>query len=160
MGGVLLKEAASNINFNELIRDYRMMKKEIERLQRILYGFSIPMRNWGVAQYGIEATLPNGSKGKSQAELIDMDIREQKQIERLGYYQSRVYAIECAGDFLEREILKIVYDCMLSRMTRQQIAEHLEVSRDSVDKLRAEVKAQICTNTTFSKLLIHEKTAC
>lgn len=159
MGEILLKEAASNINFNELIRDYCMMKKEIERLQRILYGFSIPMRNWGVAQYGIEVTL-QGSKGKSQAELKDMDIREQKQIERLELYQSRVYAIECAGDFLDREILKIVYDCMLSRMTRQQIAEHLEVSRDSVDKLRAEIKAQICTNTTFSKLLIHEKTAC
>lgn len=113
--------------------------------------------SWGVAQYGIEATLPHGSSGKSQAELRDMDIREQKQIMRLQEYQRKVFAIESAGDFLDKEILKIVYDCMLSGMTRQQIAVHLEISRDSVDKLRAEIKAQIGTNTTFSKLLHGEK---
>ncbi|MEK4748362.1 hypothetical protein NST77_12465 [Niallia sp. FSL W8-0177] len=42
-------------------------------------------------------------------------------------------------------------------MTRQQIAIHLEISRDSIDKLRADIKAQIGTNTTFSKLLHGEK---
>ncbi|MCM2983869.1 sigma-70 family RNA polymerase sigma factor [Niallia circulans] len=147
------------INIAELIRDYRMMKREIERLQRIIYGKSLPMRSWGVAQYGVEATLPHGSSGKSQAELRDMDIREQKQIMRLKEYQRKVFAIESAGDFLDKEILKIVYDCMLSGMTRQQIAVHLEISRDSVDKLRADIKAQIGTNTTFSKLLHGEKSA-
>jgi hypothetical protein len=147
------------INIAELIRDYRMMKREIERLQRIIYGKSVPMRSWGVAQYGVEATLPHGSSGKSQAELRDMDIREQKQIMRLQEYQRKVFAIESAGDFLDKEILKIVYDCMLSGMTRQQIAVHLVISRDSVDKLRAEIKAQIGTNTTFSKLLHGEKSA-
>lgn len=147
------------INIAELVRDYRMMKREIERLQRIIYGKSVPMRSWGVAQYGVEATLPHGSSGKSQAELRDMDIREQKQIMRLQEYQRKVFAIESAGDFLDKEILKIVYDCMLSGMTRQQIAVHLEISRDSVDKLRADIKAQIGTNTTFSKLLHGEKSA-
>lgn len=147
------------INIAELIRDYRMMKREIDRLQRIIYGKSVPMRSWGVAQYGVEATLPHGSSGKSQAELRDMDIREQKQIMRLQEYQRKVFAIESAGDFLDKEILKIVYDCMLSGMTRQQIAVHLEISRDSVDKLRADIKAQIGTNTTFSKLLHGEKSA-
>lgn len=148
------------INITDLIRDYRMMKREIERLQNILYGQSIPMRSWGVAQYGIEAAMPKGTSGKSQAELRDMDIREQKQVLRLQEYQRKVFAIESAGDFLDREILKIVYDCMLSGMTRQQIAIHLEISRDSVDKLRADIKAQIGTNTTFSKLLQGEKFAC
>ena len=147
------------INVTELIRDYRMMKREVERLQRIIYGQPMPMRSWGVAQYGIEATLPHGSSRKSQAELKDMDIREQKQIARLEAYQRKVYAIESAGDFLDREILRIVYDCMLSGMTRQQIAVHLEISRDSVDKLRSDIKVQIGTNTTFSKLLHGEKMA-
>lgn len=154
-----MKEAARLINVSELIRDYRMMKREIERLQKIIYGQSVPMRSWGVAQYGIEATLPKGSSGKSQVELRDMDIREQKQVARLKEYQRRVYAIESAGDYLDREILKIVYDCMLSGMTRQEIAIHLEISRDSVDKLRSDIKAQIGTNTTFSKLLHGEKYA-
>ena len=88
-----------------------------------------------------------------------MDIREQKQIKRLREYQRKVFAIESAGEFLDKEILKIVYDCMLNGMTRKQIAVHLEISRDSVDKLRADIKAQIGTNTTFSKLLHGEKSA-
>lgn len=150
----------NTINVTELIRDYRMMKREIDRLQRIIYGKCLPMRSWGVAQYGVEATLPKGSSGKSQEELRDMDIREQKQIERLKEYQRKVYAIESAGDFLDREILKIVYDCMLGGMTRHHIAIHLEISRDSVDKLRSEIKAQIGSNTTFSKLLQGGKSGC
>lgn len=150
----------NKINITDLIRDYRMMKREIERLQRIIYGKSVPMRSWGVAQYGIEATLPKGSPGKSQAELRDMDIREQKQIERLKEYERKVVAIESAGDFLDKEILKICYDCMLEGLTRKQIAIHLELSIDSVDKLRQDIKTQLGRNTTFSKLLHGEKFAC
>jgi len=137
-----------------------MMKKEISRLQKLIYGHTVPMHSWGVAKYGIEATMPRGSSLKSYEELRDMDIREQKQIARLEKYQRRVVAIESAGDFLDKEILKVVYDCMLSGMTRQEIAFHLELSRDTVDKLRAEVKAQIVSNTTFSNILHGEKTAC
>jgi FixJ family two-component response regulator len=77
----------------------------------------------------------------------------------LFFKKRRVIAIESAGDLLNREILKIVYDCMLSGMTRHQIAIHLEISRDSVDKLRSEIKAQLSTNTTLSKLLQGEKSA-
>jgi chromatin segregation and condensation protein Rec8/ScpA/Scc1 (kleisin family) len=143
----------NQIDIIELIRDYRMMKNEIDRLQTILYGEVFPMSSWGVAQYGIEAALPKGSKGKSQAELKEMDIREQKQWERLNEYQRKVIAIESAGDFLEKEIHKIVYDCMLSNMTRKQIASHLEISLESVDKLRLDIKSQIETNQDFAKLL-------
>ncbi|MBM4762722.1 sigma-70 family RNA polymerase sigma factor [Bacillus sp. B15-48] len=147
------------INITTLIRDYRMMKREISRLQGILYGRSIPMRSWGVAQYGVEASMPKGNSRKSQSELRDMDIREQKQIQRLREYERKVYAIESAGDFLDREILKICYDCMLEGMTRKQIAIHLELSIDSVDKLRQEIKTQLGSNTTFSELLHGEKFA-
>lgn len=143
----------NQIDIGELIRDYRMMKKEIQRLQKVIYGRSIPMSSWGVAQYGIEAAMPKGSSGKSQSELKEMDIREQKQIERLEEYQRKVYAIETAGDFLNKEILKIVYDCTLSGMTRKQIAIHLEISIDSVDKLRSDIKTQLGSNTTFSDIL-------
>jgi hypothetical protein len=142
-----------SIDIIELVRDYRMMKREIERLQKIIYGKVFPMSSWGVAQYGIEATMPKGSRGKSQAELKEMDIREKKQLERLEEYQRKVIAIESAGDFLEKEIHKIVYDCMLSGLTRQQIAAHLEISRESVDKLRSDIKVQIESNQKFTELL-------
>lgn len=149
----------SQIDIIELVRDYRMMKREIERLQKIIYGKVFPMNSWGVAQYGIDAAMPKGSREKSQAELKNMDIREQKQIERLEEYQRRVIAIESAGDFLDREILKIIYDCMLSGMTRHQIAIHLEISKESVDKLRSELKAQIESNQEFTKLLQGDRIA-
>ena len=149
-----------SVNITELIRDYRMMKREVARLQKIIFGNQFPMRSWGVAQYGIEASLPKGSKGKSQEELRDLDIREQKQYERLKEYERKIVAIESAGDFLDREILKICYDCLLEGLTRKQIAMHLELSIDSVDKLRQEIKVQLGSNTTFSKLLNNEKEAC
>jgi DNA-directed RNA polymerase specialized sigma subunit len=145
------------VDISELIRDYRMMKREIERLQKILYGMSFPMCSWGVAKYGDEAGMPKGSKGKSQIELKNMDIREQKNIERLEEYQRRVIAIESAGELLNKEILKVVYDCMLDGMTRYEIAIHLEISRNYVDNLRAEIKAQINSSVTFSKILQNEK---
>ncbi|CAM5561438.1 hypothetical protein SAFG77S_13481 [Streptomyces afghaniensis] len=64
------------INIAELIRDYRMMKEKLKGYKELFMEKSVPMRSWGVAQYGIEATLPHGSFGKRQAELRDMDIRE------------------------------------------------------------------------------------
>lgn len=73
------------------------MAKEVQRLQRVIYGTDIPMRRWGVAQYGIEATLPKGSKGKSQAELRDMDMREERLFKRLRKFEERVDAIETAA---------------------------------------------------------------
>lgn len=40
-----MEEWKMNINITALIRDYRMMKLEIERLQRIIYGKPVPMRS-------------------------------------------------------------------------------------------------------------------
>ena len=70
----------------QLIRDYRWMKNEINRLQRIVYGSTFLMKSWGVAQYGIDAAMPKGSEGKSHDEMDAMDVRERKQIERLETY--------------------------------------------------------------------------
>nr|WP_238409502.1 hypothetical protein [Bacillus safensis] len=86
-----------------LVHNYHWMAKEVQRLQHVLYGTDIPMRSWGVAQYGIEATLPKGSKGKSQAELRDMDMREERLFKRLRKYEECVYAIEAAASKIEGE---------------------------------------------------------
>ncbi|ASB94168.1 Uncharacterised protein [Bacillus subtilis] len=77
-----------------LINSYHWMVKEVQRLQRVLYGSVIPMKNWGVAQYGLESAMPKGSPGKSQAELRQMDMREERLFKRLKYYEERVYAVE------------------------------------------------------------------
>ncbi|TWK89543.1 hypothetical protein CHCC20333_4385 [Bacillus paralicheniformis] len=64
----------------------------------VLYGSDIPMRSWGVAQYGLEAAMPQGSPGKSQDVLRDMYLREERLFKRLEYFEVRVYAIEVAGE--------------------------------------------------------------
>lgn len=143
----------------QMVRDYRWMKNEINRLQRIIYGSSIPMIKWGVAQYGIEAAMPKGSKGKSQAEMDAMDVRERKQIQRLKNYERYVYALESAVDVLEDERQKIIYDCLLDEMTYRQIALHLAVSKDYVQKQKVDIVRQIGQSRQITAILTSEKTA-
>ncbi len=140
-----------------MIRDYNWMRKEITRLQRIIYGSPIPMVKWGVAQYGIEAVMPKGSKGKSHAEMDAMDLREKRQIERLESYQRYVYALETAVDVLEEERQKIIYDCLLDEMTYRQIAMHLNMSKDFVQKQKNEIVRQIRQSRQITAILQSEK---
>jgi hypothetical protein len=142
-----------------LLRDYRWMRKEVDRLERILFGYSSPMRSWGVSQYGIEATLPKGSPGKSQAELKDMDIREERLYKRLKKYQKIVYAIELAVDFIEDEKMKIVYDCILEGMSYRAIGYHLGISREQVRRMKNKIIDHLCQSCHFLQLLKEEKSA-
>lgn len=142
---------------SQLIKDYNWMKKEIARLQRIIYGSTSPMKSWGVAQYGDEAAMPRGSSGKSYAELRDMDIREEKQIRRLEAYQRNVFALETAVDVLEDERQKIIYDCLLDEMTYRQIALHLSMSKDFVQKQKNDIVRQIRQSRQITAILQLEK---
>lgn len=145
------------MDISQLIKDYNWMKKEIARLQRIIYGSTVPMIKWGVAQYGIESVMPKGSSGKSVAELDAMDLREKRQIERLESYQKYVYALESAVDILEDERQKIIYDCLLDEMTYRQIALHLNVSKDYVQKQKNEIVRQIGQSRQITAILQKEK---
>lgn len=142
---------------SQLIRDYRWMKNEIGRLQRIVYGNTFPMQSWGVAQYGIDAAMPKGSKGKSIAEMDAMDVREKKQIQRLKSYEKYIYALEMAVDELEDERQKIIYDCLLDEMTYRQIALHLAVSKDYVQKQKADIVRQIGQSRQITAILTDVK---
>lgn len=141
----------------QLIRDYRWMKNEIGRLQRIIYGTTFPMKSWGVAQYGIDAAMPKGSKGKSIAEMDAMDLREERQIQRLESYQKYVYALESAVDILEDERQKIIYDCLLDEMTYRQIALHLNVSKDFVQRQKTEIVRQMRQSRQITAILTADK---
>jgi DNA-binding CsgD family transcriptional regulator len=144
----------------DLLKDYFWMKNEVKRLSVLLYGVSIPMRSWGVAQYGIEAAMPKGSSGKSQAELRDMDIKEERMHKRLGSYQEKVYAIEIAAEFLEDEKSKIVYDCLLEGMSYREIGNHLGMSKDKARTIKASIIRQLRQKRQFLQLLNIENIAC
>jgi DNA-binding CsgD family transcriptional regulator len=127
----------------DLLKDYFWMRNEVKRLSKLLYGVNIPMKSWGIAQYGIEAAMPKGSSGKSQAELRDLDIREERLYKRLVSYQEKVYAIEIAADFIKDEKSRIVYDCLLEGMSYQEIANHLGISKDKVRDMKKGIIRQL-----------------
>lgn len=142
-----------------LLRDYHWMKKEVDRLQRIVYGYATPMKSWGVAQYGIEATMPKGSRGKSQAELKEMDLREERQYKRLKKYEEIVFAIEMAADLLEDEKDKVIYDCLLDGMSYRSIADHVGISRNQAKKAKEAILSHLSQKSHFVQLLNLEKSA-
>jgi DNA-binding NarL/FixJ family response regulator len=142
-----------------LLFDYHWMKKEVERLQRILYGYSTPMKSWGVAQYGIDAAMPRGSSGKSQTELIEMDLRENRLHKRLKRYEQIVFAIELAGNHLEDEKQIVIYDCLLDGMSYRSIAHHVGMSRNQVKKAKDTILSQLSQKSQFVQLLNLEKSA-
>ncbi|MCT6942609.1 MAG: hypothetical protein M3Z62_19500, partial [Metasolibacillus sp.] len=63
------KGQTTQMDIGYMINNYRLWKKEIARLERALYGGSRNMSSWGVAQYGLEATMPKGSSIRSAAEM-------------------------------------------------------------------------------------------
>jgi hypothetical protein len=137
----------------ELLKNYRWMRKEVDHLERQLYGYSSPMRSWGVAQYGLDAAMPKGSPGKSQAELKKMDIREARLYERLQKYQKQVYAIEMAGDLLEDEKQKVIYDCLLDGMSYRSIAYHVGITRNQAKEAKKAILTTLSQKSQFVSLL-------
>jgi DNA-binding NarL/FixJ family response regulator len=137
----------------ELLRDYKWMRKQVDHLQRQLYGYSSPMKSWGVAQYGLEAAMPKGSPGKSLEELKKMDIREERLYERLRNYEEQVFAIEMAGDLLDDEKQKVIYDFLLDGMSFRYISYHLGITRNQVKETKKSILSQLSQKSHFVSLL-------
>ena len=151
------------MNKNEvenLIYDYHWMKSEVYRLHQRLFGGSIfSSKSVGVAQYGIEATLPKGSRLKSHAELETLDAREERQLKRLKNLEAKVQAIERIPDYLTDDIQLIILDCMMDGMSYRAIAAHLNMNREKVREIKDEMLCQICQNCHFLHDLKNEKSA-
>jgi hypothetical protein len=142
----------------ELLRDYHWMIREIVRLERCLYGSSFSKkRSWGVALYGDEAGMPKGSSGKSQAELVAMDDREERLYKRIRKLVEKVQILELVSDDIHGEMHKVVYDCMLEGMSYRSIAKHLGVSRDKIRQIKDEIISQLGQNDQIRQLLKNEK---
>ncbi|MBM7585832.1 hypothetical protein JOC86_002374 [Bacillus pakistanensis] len=118
----------------EWIHDYNFMLREISRLSRILNRVSFG-GNSLVAQYGIDAAMPKGSSGISEAEKKQIEYQEK----RLKKYQETISFLELVHGFFETEKYRVVYECMLDGMSYRAIAKHLGVSRDTVREMKEEI---------------------
>lgn len=139
----------------QMIKDYRWMKKEIIRLQSIIYGYTVPIASWGVAQYGIEAVMPKGSKGKSLSEIKRAESLEDKRKKRLQRYETEVFLLETLSDTLENETQKVIFDCLLEGMTYREIGLHLGMSKDNVQKQKREIVQQLRENEQMETFLLY-----
>lgn len=140
---------------NQMIKDYRWMSKEVNRLQNLLWGRSLPISNWGVAQYGIEAAMPKGSKGKSIEEIKRAESLEEKRTNRLKRYEAEIYLLETLSDSLKTEVQKVIYDCLLEGMTYREIALHINVSKDGVQKEKREIIRQLKNDEQMETFLLY-----
>lgn len=145
------------LDIEYMINNYRLWKREIQRLERVLYGGHRSMSSWGVAQYGLDAAMPKGSSGMPVSEIDRLDVRERSQLARLNRLESYVYALEAAYDILKSEQHKIIYDCLLDGMTYRQIAEHMASSKDYVRIKKGEIISQISQNSQIHMILTYEK---
>lgn len=139
----------------QMIKDFKWMRNEVSRLQKLLYGHNLPIQNWGVAQYGIEAVMPKGSKGKSNAELKRVESLEERRNNRLKRYETEVYLLETLGDTLQNETQKVIYDCLLESMTYREIGLHLVISKDNVQKQKKEIIQQLIENEQMETFLLY-----
>ena len=113
----------------------------------------IPMDNWGAAQYGLEATMPRGFSGKSEAELKKMDVRERKQLERLSYMRFCVHILESFTNTFADLRTNIIYDHILDGWTYRQIASELGVGVTYVKERKHRIIDIIVKPLFFSQFI-------
>lgn len=127
-----------------LIYQYHWRKKEVSRLEFILWGSAGHFRSVGVAQYGIEATLPKPNTNlKSYAEMDEMDAREKRQYERYEKFNAIVKFIEGLEKHLNNDKHLIIFDCMLEGMSYRSIADHLQISRSKLNPMKDKMLNQL-----------------
>lgn len=150
----------NNKQIEDLIYQYHWRKKELDRISNILWGARVNNRSIGVAQYGVEATLPKPNTSlKSAAEMDAMDARERRLYYRHMEYEERVNAIEMMTDHLDDEQHQIILDCMMEGMSYRSIADHLGVNRNKIRDMKEEMLCQICQKCHFLHDLLERNSA-
>ncbi|MGJ9460301.1 sigma-70 family RNA polymerase sigma factor [Oceanobacillus sp. CF4.6] len=148
----------NNKQVEDLIYQYHWRKKELDRLHSILWGTRAHTKSIGVAQYGVEATLPKPNTNlKSYAEMDDMDAREKRLYNRWKEYKEKVQGIELLDYFLEDEYQLIILDCMMEGMSYRSIADHLSMNRNKVRDMKEDMLCQLCQKCHFLNDLKLEK---
>jgi hypothetical protein len=141
----------------ELLKNYKRMLKEIDRLESALYRGGLPDRSWGVAQYGLDAAMPKGNGGISRAELTAMDKRDEYLYKRIKELAEKVNAVDMVLENINSEIHRMVFDCMVDGMSYRSISKHLGISRDKVKQIKDEIISQLSQNSQIQQVLKLEK---
>jgi DNA-binding NarL/FixJ family response regulator len=114
-----------------ILKDYYWMIREIQKIDRDLQKTDFS----GVAQYGIEATLPHavGIVGRAIENEV---IRRSKKSERMLEYAKKVNFINERIGYITDEREKVILDCLMDGLSLTAISKHLGMSRQLVTDLR------------------------
>lgn len=114
-----------------ILKDYHWMLKEIIKLDWEMQKTDFT----GVAQYGIEATLPH-SKGVVGKAIENEIVRRSEKSERIYEYAKKVNFIHERIHRITEEKEKVILDCMLDGLTLTAISKHLSMSRKQITDIR------------------------
>jgi hypothetical protein len=123
------------ITFNKhqiygILKDYHWKLREIIQLEKDLQKTDFS----GVAQYGVEATLPHG-KGIVGKAIENEIIRRSNKSERIYDYAKEVNFINENMHKVKEEKQKVVLDCMLDGFSISAIAHHMQTNRKFIHKM-------------------------
>ncbi|SDJ76498.1 LuxR C-terminal-related transcriptional regulator [Salimicrobium halophilum] len=123
----------------QILSDYHWMIKEIQRIDKLLNQTEFA----GVAQYGIEATMPK-PQGDIAKDAIGNEVarrdkkwkRKKQMVDKVEFIQERIERID-----QERE--KVVLDCLLDGMSISAISNHMGLSRRHINTIRGNIVAKL-----------------
>lgn len=121
-----------------ILKNYFWMVREIQRWEYELKQTSFT----GVAQYGLEATLPKpqGIVGKALENEI---VRRSEKSKRLIKYSEEVNFINERRGNVTDEKEKVILDCILDGLSLTAISKHLRMSRKQITVIRDNIVDQM-----------------
>jgi DNA-directed RNA polymerase specialized sigma subunit len=117
-----------------ILKDYHWMVREIGRIDRQLSTTDFA----GVAQYGIEATMPT-AQGVVGRALENEIIRRETKSKRLYDYIDKVNFMNENISKITDEREKVVLDCLLDGLSLTAVSKHLGFSRQLVTDIRDDI---------------------
>ncbi|MFS0783569.1 hypothetical protein [Bacillus sp. 1P06AnD] len=127
----------------EDLKNYKWMRNERVRLANELFKDPSLSISSGVAQYGDEAGLPKGSSGLSQAELKNLDDREQRMYKRYIELNRKIEKMDAAVISLGNEKERTVLECIMDGETMTAIAIHMSLSRVRLNEIKKSIVKQL-----------------
>lgn len=123
--------------FVQMIKDYRWMVKEEQRLSKLTYIANGSVETKMVAQYGLEAAMPHANTSiKSQTELKLAGKREERNYKRLMRLRNELLILDYVNELLENDLQETVYDWLLEGESLRGIASFIETSKAVVIEVK------------------------
>lgn len=119
----------------EILSNYHWMIKEVKRIEYLLEQTEFT----GVAQYGIEATMPKPQGGITKDAMANEVARRDKKLSRKIRLIEKIEFVQKRMERVQDEREKVVLDCLLDGMSINAISHHMGLTRRHINNLRQNI---------------------